>query len=263
MKKWLARKYPTKKWTAPMDLVLSRESLIRGIEWKLVLVATLLLLSLPADVFVHSSNIKEVFLNIQPSAGGPGPAERVSLSNRLQGVREQGFWQLDLHSLQAKIESLDWIYRADLKKHWPNRLELHILVEEPAYIWNNNGYLNADGEEINSLKSVSGLPRIHAPEGLSQEAMAHFHRLHRAFGGVDILWLDLRGNLRVLLKTGTLIDLGTTDLDSRIVRAQSIIRNMASEASDLATLDLRYSNGAAFTRHNRITKISPQIGSSM
>lgn len=232
--------------------VLTRAQLLNRVHVGLILLAILVLLTALLKVFFYPAKMDKIFLSINLPSTELATEERISLAHHLRSLKEKSFWEVNVDQLQANLESLNWVYQADLKKHWPDKLELHVWIETPVVLWNEDGFLNAHGEPIYSLKPDLQLPRIHAPEGSTQEAMAHFKEINQKLGEISTLWLSPKGELKFLLAPDTLVNFGAGKFDQKISWTHKIISTMPGEGDAVASIDFRYSRGAALSWHSRV-----------
>lgn len=64
----------------------------------------------------------------------------------LQAYLGTSFFGVNLNRLQADLTRLDWVYKAEVKRQWPNRFLIKIEEQEPVVLWKQNGLLNKLGD---------------------------------------------------------------------------------------------------------------------
>ena len=74
------------------------------------------------------------------------------------------FFTVDLRGAQAAFEKLPWVRRVDVRRRWPDRLE--IVVEEHRALarWGNSALVNSQGEMFEGA-SNQRLPVFEGPAG--------------------------------------------------------------------------------------------------
>ena len=57
-------------------------------------------------------------------------------------VRSKSLFNVDINYLQSKIENIDWISSANIRRSYPNKIIIFVTEHVPIAIWNNKDYLN-------------------------------------------------------------------------------------------------------------------------
>jgi len=174
------------------------------------------------------------------------PAQIASLvRNELRG----NFFTVDLAQTRAAFERLPWVRRADVRRRWPDRLEVTLEEHVPLARWGTAGLVNVQGELF--VAPYEGkLPVFNGPEGAAKEMAiqyAYFRRSLQTIGRTPLrLDVSPRRAWTVRLDGGTTLELGRADIEGRLAR---FVANYAQAASVLGRpmqqVDLRYANGFA------------------
>lgn len=166
---------------------------------------------------------------------------------------QNGFFAVDLDQVRAALAKMDWVHRVEVRKRWPDRLEVSILEYKPIARWGAVRMLAENGEIFPAPKGhVSKLPIFDGPDDRAAELMA-FHSqakpLFLSHGlGVNIVRLSARGSWNLTLSDGTEIEVGRGDPQLRLARfARMLPRLETTEPRRLERADLRYTNGFALT----------------
>ncbi len=170
---------------------------------------------------------------------------RTIAANELKGT----FFTVDLRGAQAAFEKLPWVRRVDVRRRWPDRLE--IVVEEHRALarWGNSALVNSQGEMFEGA-SNQRLPVFEGPAGSHFEITGNYRRFNQSLAligrQVKRVQVSERRAWRLVLDDGTLIELGR---DGVVRRLQGFVTAYARSVGELggATdyVDLRYSNGFA------------------
>ncbi len=170
---------------------------------------------------------------------------RTIAANELKGT----FFTVDLRGAQAAFEKLPWVRRVDVRRRWPDRLE--IVVEEHRALarWGNSALVNSQGEMFEGA-SNQRLPVFEGPAGSHFEITGNYLRFNQSLAligrQVKRVQVSERRAWRLVLDDGTLIELGR---DGVVRRLQGFVTAYARSVGELggATdyVDLRYSNGFA------------------
>ncbi len=166
---------------------------------------------------------------------------------------QPGLLALDAEQLREAIEALPWVYRARVRKVWPDRLNLWVEEQRPAVVWGEQGYLNLDGIYFDAdgiVLSAMELPRIDSQQ---QDTVATYQQLQKldkilSAGGqpetIQRMEVDRRGAVSLHLRSGLAIYLGRRAVEKRLRRwvAQSevVLKRFQHQ---LDGVDLRYERG--------------------
>jgi cell division protein FtsQ len=166
---------------------------------------------------------------------------------------KDGFFAVDLEKLRADLSELPWVRRVDVRKRWPDRLEVRIAEYRPLARWGKDRMLSENGELFAAPPRAGiGLPVFEGPESRRTELMAFYGEARPLFLGdglqIRTLALSARGSWTLWLSDGTRVDVGRGDPQRRLQRfARLLPRLRAGDHRQLLRADLRYTNGFALT----------------
>ena len=159
-----------------------------------------------------------------------------------------------LEDAKQAVEKLPWVERAEVRKRWPDVLEVRITEHKPFARWGEDKLLSEHGRLFPMPKELSGLdlPQLGGPESQVQEVTALYNESRQLFApmGLDVttLVMDARGSWSLLLGNGTQVVIGRTDARPRLGRfARMLPQLLAAQAQPLVRADLRYTNGFALS----------------
>jgi len=164
-----------------------------------------------------------------------------------------GFFAVDLERLRTDLEALPWVRRVEVRKRWPDVLDVRIAEYRPLARWGTDRMLSENGELFAAPRSAGrALPRFDGPESRRTELMAFYSEARPLFLGdglqVSALALSARGSWTLRLSDGTRVDVGRGDPQRRLQRfARLLPRLRATDTRELVRADLRYTNGFALT----------------
>jgi cell division protein FtsQ len=193
------------------------------------------------------------------------PIQRVIVTGRLQRVSAldvekivrsrlhgAGLVTVDLEDISGGLRTLPWVDSATVQRSWPRALRIEIIEQSAVARWNDAGLLNARGQLFMSEAHFAPpeLPQLSGQVGSEAEATARYlaiqGRLTEAGLRLIALTLDARGALSLRLDNGVELRLGRLQIDARFERFMSVAAKLVSErATDIAYVDMRYSNGFA------------------
>ncbi|MBB5014552.1 cell division protein FtsQ/DivIB [Rehaibacterium terrae] len=162
-----------------------------------------------------------------------------------------GFFAVRLDEVRAAVAALPWVERVEVRKRWPDVLEV-ALVEHRAYArWGEDRLLSDRGVLFAaSGRGLERLPVFDGPDGRVREVVALFNQARTLFAGTGLavhgVRVSARGSWSLSLSDGTEIVLGRTDTEARLARFVRLLPQLlAAEQRRLVRADLRYTNGFA------------------
>lgn len=163
-----------------------------------------------------------------------------------------GFFGVDLDRVRSTIEALPWVRLAEIRKRWPDRIQVQITEHEPMARWGEKELVSKLGEVFiaQSAVRIEGLPILHGPDDTAPQMIEFYARFQdRLLGtGLDVreLFLSRRGAWRARLNGGLEIELGRHQPLQRVSRLVSVLEDLGLDpARKPARIDLRYTNGFA------------------
>jgi len=170
-----------------------------------------------------------------------------------------GFFTVDVAAIRDAAEQLPWVYKASVKRIWPETLRLQIEEQQPVARWGTDGFLNQQGETFTPEKTDISmiLPGLAGPDGQQLKVLQNFQAVSKTLAplGISItrMELDNRRAWHLQLDNAVLLELGRADGRQRLqrfVRAWPDV--FAGRLDDLQRVDLRYSNGFSVYREQTV-----------
>lgn len=179
------------------------------------------------------------------------------------------FFSVSLDDVRTAFEKLPWVRRAEVRRRWPNALELRLEEHQAVAYWTV-----ADSDEVHLVNrqgevfvaaSNAILPDFSGPPG----SAAYLLGRHRAFSEVLAplgrqpveITLSTREAWRLVLDDGMVIVLGRdqdkASIDARLERFVSVWPDTQAQLGvQVAVADLRYQRGFALTpaKHDPLNK---------
>jgi cell division protein FtsQ len=164
---------------------------------------------------------------------------------------QHGFFAVDLVRLRAELGALPWVKSVEVRKRWPDRLEVTVVEYRPLARWGERRMLSEHGELFPAPQGLGRrLPLFIGPDANAAE-MIDFHAQARPLflgSGLQVreVRLSARGSWSLLLSDGTEVEVGRNDVQHRLQRFSHLLPRLTTgEARRLARADLRYTNGFA------------------
>jgi cell division protein FtsQ len=167
------------------------------------------------------------------------------------------FFTVNLDTVRATFEKLPWVRHADVRRRWPDALELTIEEHVAAGRWqqqDGESRLVNDKGEVFSAALEGNLPALAGPEGAAGEVLNRYREFNRALSPLGLtlhgLALSPRQAWQAKLDDGLALELGrdeaqhpVADRMARFIASYGEVRNKIGTA--LISIDMRYPNGFA------------------
>ncbi len=178
--------------------------------------------------------------------------DEATLRATIVPLAQDGFFAVDPVAIREAISALPWVDTVDVRKRWPNRLEVRLTELHPYAHWGDERLLSDDGRLFATPPSLTKpLPRFEAPDGRVADVIS-FHRdarpvLVRIGSDIRELQLSARGGWSLTTIEGLHVELGRHDVLPRLSRFARLLPELhrASPGRVLQRADLRYTNGFA------------------
>lgn len=174
---------------------------------------------------------------------------RNQIEEVILGQLRGNFFTVNLAHAQAAFEKLPWVRRVDVRRRWPDAVEIALEEHQPMARWGSAALVNAYGEVFDGASNRK-LPVLSGPEGSAGEVVANYAAFQRALAPIgrtiEQVRLSQRRAWRIHLDDTTVIELGRDDSIQRLEQfAAAFNRSIALLEGRSAYIDLRYANGFA------------------
>jgi len=189
------------------------------------------------------------------------PLRKVDVKGELQHVnREQvkfivaremkgNFFTLDLNRTRSAFEKLPWVRNVNVRRRWPDRLE--VAIEEHVVLarWGSSALVNTHGELFRAASNAV-LPEFNGPEDAAREVTGHYEEFSRLLKPFNLaltrMTLSDRRALQLKLNNGLVVELGRDKVRERLEKFVGVYdQTIAKLPIAVAYADLRYPNGFA------------------
>lgn len=161
------------------------------------------------------------------------------------------FFSVDVEQTHRDVEALPWVYRASVRKRWPNGLEIYVVEQVPAAHWNGDLLLNQFGQtfQISADDGPISLPSLFGPGGSEQTALQGYLAMRSLLAGTSLeiseLFLSERFAWNVQLNNGIKLNLGRKEFIDRFQRFIDLFPLLDKQEKSVDYVDLRYDTGLA------------------
>lgn len=179
---------------------------------------------------------------------------RAELEQATQERAWGNFFAVDLTEVRAALERLPWVRRVQVRRVWPDRLEVTLEEHVALARWSDAGLVNQQGERFAGRSDDVALPVFAGPLDSEGEVTRRYRRFVQILAplgtGLERLVLSPRHAWQLRLADGLAIELGRDAPGDPVERR--LDRFVAVHAQTLARMprrhdrvDLRYPNGFA------------------
>lgn len=186
--------------------------------------------------------------------GAPAHTDREQIRRTTQAaLTGANFLALDIDAVRGALERLPWVRRVELRRIWPDRLEI-VLEEHVAFAhWGDAGLINTHGEFF-AGRTEESLPFFAGPQGAEAEVTRRYRAFAQALAplsdALQRVTLTSRYAWQLRLQSGLHIELGrdypAEAADRRLARfVAAYPQTLGRMQRRHEYVDLRYSNGFA------------------
>ena len=163
-----------------------------------------------------------------------------------------GYFKVNVDEMKAVVEKIAWVDQASVRRVWPDALAIQVQEQQALAQWAAGGLVNKRGILFSPEASSypQGLPLFTAPTGMQEKVTQYYALAKASFAAMNInvseIKMDARHALSLKLDNGIEVMLGRDQIESRLQRLARIYNKVLAERStEIARLDMRYSNGLA------------------
>ena len=150
--------------------------------------------------------LREVRVTNQLAHVTPDQIETV-VASEMQG----NFFTLDLARARAGFEKLPWVRKVNVRRQWPDRLEIAIEEHVPLGRWGDAGLVNTYGESFTAAFNAE-LPLFIGPPGSAREIAIQYGYFQRSLGTIGLTPVQVQVSARrawqVRVASGITLQLG-------------------------------------------------------
>ncbi|MCK9258540.1 MAG: cell division protein FtsQ/DivIB [Azoarcus sp.] len=190
----------------------------------------------------------------------PGQVTEAQLQYVARTAIRGNFFTIELDSVRAAFEKLPWVRRAEVRRRWPDGIELRLEEHQAVAYWTatesgETRLVNRQGE-VFTASSDARMPAFSGPQGSAATLLARYQTysgmLKPMGASLMGLMLSAREAWQLKLDNGVLIVLGREQerapLEARLKRFVAAWPEVQDSIGlQVAVADLRYPGGFALT----------------
>ena len=167
------------------------------------------------------------------------------------GHLQANFFAADLAALRGRLERLPWVRGVDVRRVWPDRLEIALEEHVALARWGEDALVNTFGERF-AGRSDAALPVFAGPAGTEAEMARRYRRFSELVAplgtAIERVVLSPRLAWQLRLENGLNVVLGR-EADAAEIRLGRLVGVYSITLKTIARrheyVDLRYPNGFA------------------
>lgn len=163
---------------------------------------------------------------------------------------ERSFFKVNLDEIREDLKNIPWVQQVSVNKKWPNSLVITLVEHKAVATWNTNKLLNENGEifEVDRIDDLTSLPKIQGNDNNSKliwDKYVRFNEIVKNIGhDINSSSISNRGGWKLFLSNGIEINLGSLQMDAKLVRLTDTWTKLLKLNEQLPLyIDLRYTNG--------------------
>lgn len=163
----------------------------------------------------------------------------------------QSLLSLSLSDALTVATSSEWVSRAEIRKVWPNTLQVLVYEHTPLAYWGDRQLISTSASVFSPLR-VPELPltRLLGPVGTSDVVLEQFGLVSQVLAPtslrVDALTLEPRGAWTIAFTNGLVVQLGRQEILERLQRFIAVYKSdLSGRIDQITSVDARYPHGVA------------------
>ncbi|NVK21012.1 MAG: FtsQ-type POTRA domain-containing protein [Kangiellaceae bacterium] len=221
-----------------------------------------------AGVWLFSINTDNVFPINRVEITGQQFTQAKDIHGALRAIEDRGFFTMDMQQAEQVMQEIAWIKKVQLRKIWPDTLQIVVREHKPFAYWGKDGVVSDDGEVFypNQLPEANWVS-LNGPDSLAKDLTQllqnYQQQLQQQKLVIQKMDLSERGSIDLTLQGDIKVYLGKVHVEQRLERLLQYFEVLtAQNKQQLAYLDMRYQNGMAAKWIDGETQTSSENGQS-
>ncbi|MGR8934631.1 MAG: cell division protein FtsQ/DivIB [Gammaproteobacteria bacterium] len=172
------------------------------------------------------------------------------VKNALLPLVKIDFFSADMQAIHRAAEAIPWVEKAEVKRVWPDAVDIRIEEQAPVMRWGSKSLLNARGEPFSPVITgeLQRLPLITGPQGYERRLLEIMLGLQQALAAQELeltaFYVTERRSWKLRLSDGLEIELGRQKPLKNFQRLLKVLPILGKEKiAAVAKIDMRYPNG--------------------
>ena len=217
---------------------------MRNISVIIILIATIIFINY--NFLFNDQKVREVV-----TIGDIRYSNQKILYDKLNQLIGQEIYKINLRNLKKNLENDSWIKYAQISIQKPDILDIEIIEFQPVYIWNDDVYIDQEGEIIISKKMpIQDILKLSSNISDHKETYQIFIKIQTILSLINLNVLQVERDLDLLKihtnKYNFLVSFGI--FERKLKEFVTIYDQFSSKSKnlrDIKNIDLRYPTGFA------------------
>ena len=217
---------------------------MRNISVIIILIATIIFINY--NFIFNDQKVREVV-----TIGDIRYSNQKILYDKLNQLIGQEIYKINLRNLKKNLENDSWIKYAQISIQKPDILDIEIIEFQPVYIWNDDVYIDQEGEIIISKKMpIQDILKLSSNISDHKETYQIFIKIQTILSLINLNVLQVERDLDLLKihtnKYNFLVSFGI--FERKLKEFVTIYDQFSSKSKnlrDIKNIDLRYPTGFA------------------
>jgi len=176
--------------------------------------------------------------------------ERKAVVSAVRSAIDGGILSTDIVDVAAALHNLSWPRSAQVRRVWPDKLEVDVTKVTLIARWQTDRYLTSTGSIVKVPVPVNNLPLLDCAIATPVEAMEMYGMLRDIAAAQSLVLTELGqnriGEWQIRFTSLLTVNLGAEKVVERMHRFAHTYRSAAALGTGtLAYVDTRYPNGVA------------------
>ena len=178
-------------------------------------------------------------------------ATEEELQSDYSSLLGQSLLSVSMSDAMATVLSPEWVASAEIRKVWPNTLQVLVHEHTPLAYWGDGQLISSSAVVITPPK-VPDLPltKLYGPEGASDIVLEQFGLVSQVLAStslrVSTLTLEPRGAWSIIFTNGVAVKLGREEILERLQRFIAVYKSdLSGRIDQITSVDARYPHGVA------------------
>ena len=178
-------------------------------------------------------------------------AKKTELQSDFSSLLNQSLLSVSLSDALTTVMSSEWVASAEIRKVWPNTLQVLVHEHTPLAYWGDGQVLSTSAAVI-TPKTVPDLPltRLYGPEDSSDIVLEQFGLVSQVLASSSLrifsLTLEPRGAWNIVFTNGVAVKLGRSEILERLQRFIAVYKSdLSGRIDQITSVDARYPHGVA------------------
>ena len=164
----------------------------------------------------------------------------------------KGFFAVSVEHIKESLAQFPWVADASVRRVWPNQIIIQVAEKSPLARWNEDKLLSTSGELFSPTRDTYpvGLPQFIGPEGVQLKMMENYAQVKPLLAALQAKIIRFEMSpahvWNLTLDNGIKLHIGHKDILTRVADFVKVYPKIIGDrASEVDSVDLRYSNGLA------------------